>query len=960
MLSGIRASAQQWQFASGYGGGVAGFSDAVNAMCTDAAGNVYVTGNFNNSINFGNGTATLTPTPGGTQTEGFVAKFSPAGLCLWAIDFGGAATDAGGLAIVTDGTTVYVTGQSQFPCMIGSSGPLASVGGSTDGIVFALNAATGSTLWARAFGGSVTTDKGQAICMDITGNIYISGSFATRTANPFASFGTAGAFQRTVQGNITSATTDLFVAQLNATTGNFNWVSTGGAISQETPSLVIGNDNVSGCGIAYLPVQNQLVITGSFANANAAYYSNGAATPAVTLTNAGQADICILKMDLSGNFLSGLAAGGANADEALSVSYNATTSAAYISGYFNSSGVSGAFSLTNTAAGFDEVFYARYNPATNTIDWAKNAGGSTGGNDVAFGNDAGASGIYITGRFQGTISFPGPVTPLTATTGGNDDVFLVKVNPVTGEAITLATASSNIGTDAGMDVAVSIDNNVWVGGIFGGGTLSFIPSSPAVAVSAGADNELFIARYNDPPPSIIMQPSLSTTCLGLSSTFTVTATTAPLTYQWQESTDALFSVPVTLTNTGIYSGATTATLSITDNSTLNGRYYRARVTNSVGTVFSNGALLTVTSPALPSVNTSQAQVVNTANNLYYGASCNIIAKVVPSGASPVTGMVTSEVWVESTVPVHGSAPFVQRHYQITPTNNPLTATGTVTLYFSQADFDAFNAAPGSTDKLPTGPSDNTGKANLRIGKYSGSSNNGTGLPDSYTAAKTVIDPSDANITWNAATGMWEITFDVDGFSGFVLQTSQFPLPVKLLSFTAKLSGDNVNINWKTSEEREHDHFELERSTDGRYFTPVASIEPATGNGNKSYDYADATASQLNASTIYYRLKMVSTSGSVEYSSIIVVTLTPASTPVTRVGPNPFQQKLEIGLNLPEASQLLVQLADIYGRIVVQENRQAPKGFSTYVWKNAQQLTRGVYILTVHIEGKSYSYKILKQ
>ena len=42
-----------------------------------------------------------------------------------------------------------------------------------EGIVFALNAATGSTLWARAFGGSSTTDRGQAICMDNAGHIKI-------------------------------------------------------------------------------------------------------------------------------------------------------------------------------------------------------------------------------------------------------------------------------------------------------------------------------------------------------------------------------------------------------------------------------------------------------------------------------------------------------------------------------------------------------------------------------------------------------------------------------------------------------------------------------------------------------------------------------------------------------------------------------------------------------------------
>src|SRR6185295_15032632 len=105
-------------------------------------------------------------------------------------------------------------------------------------------------------------------------------------------------------------------------------------------------------------------------------------------------------------------------DEALAISYDAATSAAYLSGSFRSASVSGAFNLTNTSAGFDEVYYARYNPGSNTIAWAKSASGSAGGNDVAFANDAGATGIYITGRFQSSISFPGAAAPLTATSAG--------------------------------------------------------------------------------------------------------------------------------------------------------------------------------------------------------------------------------------------------------------------------------------------------------------------------------------------------------------------------------------------------------------------------------------------------------------------------------------------------------------------------------------------------------------
>jgi hypothetical protein len=234
------------------------------------------------------------------------------------------------------------------------------------------------------------------------------------------------------------------------------------------------------------------------------------------------------------------------------------------------------------------------------------------------------------------------------------------------------------------------------------------------------------------------------------------------------------------------------------------------------------------------------------------------------------------------------------------------------------------------------------------------------LPGSYTSTSIVIDPPDGNITWNAATGMWQITFDVTGFGGFIIQTSQYALPVTLLSFAALVTGANVRVSWKTANELGHDHFELERSTDGRRFTSVARIEPIAGSGTKNYEHTDAGAALLNTSKIYYRLKMISSTGDAEYSQIITVYLTPPSTPVTRVGPNPFHHNLEVGLYMPESETLVMQLTDIYGRCIVQEKLQAPKGFSTQVMSKAPPLLPGVYVLTVCVGEQLYSFKVLKQ
>jgi hypothetical protein len=460
------------------------------------------------------------------------------------------------------------------------------------------------------------------------------------------------------------------------------------------------------------------------------------------------------------------------------------------------------------------------------------------------------------------------------------------------------------------------------------------------------------------PVTYSLQPSASTSCVGLPVSFSVTASgSGTLTYQWQESNDVGFTSPTTLSNTGVYSNTGTNTLNISDNSVLNGKYYRAVVSNSCGAVNSSGVLLTATAPTMPSAHQLQVQTANTNNNTFYAAGCAIVEKIVPSGATPISGLVAAEMWREASVLTYGGQPYVQRHYQATPTAG---STGTVTLYFTQAEFDNFNAHPGSLLNLPVDAADAlNNKQNLRISKFNGSTNNGTGLPGSYTGGGLVVNPPDANIVWNATYSRWEVTFDVSGFSGFFVQTSLFVLPVNLISFSAQKASNDIQLKWQTADETNNDHFELERSLNGRTFTTVGQRTGNNGTGIKNYDWLDAGAASLGTSKVFYRLKIVGVSGSAEYSNTVVVYLDKQAVVITGVNPNPFIDKLNVGLNMPRTGQVTMKLTDITGRLLHSENVQAPKGFSTYTMKGMEKLTAGMYILSAEFEGQVFTYKVKK-
>jgi len=322
------------------------------------------------------------------------------------------------------------------------------------------------------------------------------------------------------------------------------------------------------------------------------------------------------------------------------------------------------------------------------------------------------------------------------------------------------------------------------------------------------------------------------------------------------------------------------------------------------------------------------------------AACRVVARVSPDGtATTVSGAVDAKVWVETTQP----ALYVKRHYEITPAVNAATATGKVTLYFTQAEFDDFNAV--NTLQLPTGPTDATRIANLRIEKRAGTSSDGSGLPATYTATGITIDPADTDILWNGTGNRWEVSFDVTGFSGFFAKTHAFTMPLRLLSFKGNQRNGYNQLQWVTAEEINTRHFELESSSDGSAFTSIATIR-AAGNGSNTYGYNDQ---RMNTGKTFYRLKIVDIDQRYSYSPVISISNN--SNNSLRLFPNPASDMIYIDAG----SSLLhtrATLHDANGRllqtILITTNPQPI---------HLQHLTKGLY--TVQFEDGRIE-RIIKQ
>ncbi|WP_165836437.1 Kelch repeat-containing protein [Taibaiella soli] len=158
--------------------------------------------------------------------------------------------------------------------------------------------------------------------------------------------------------------------------------------------------------------------------------------------------------------------------------------------------------------------------------------------------------------------------------------------------------------------------------------------------------------------------------------------------------------------------------------------------------------------------------------IYSDTACGIIATVIPSGNNPLHGNVTAKVTQDNSSGSFNGYGYARRHYDLNTTSNDSMLTETMTLYFTQQDFDDFNNSNPTGPLLPTNSTDLTGISNIRVGLFSAPNN-----PQNSSLADYLVNPSDSNIIWNVAAGRWEVSFDDTSTGGLYVFSEDLPVQV---------------------------------------------------------------------------------------------------------------------------------------------------------------------------------------
>lgn len=493
-------SAPPFQWAQSFGG--IG-QEHTEATAVDATGNVYLSGSYSGTVNFGGINLTAA-----TGSEMFLAKYGTNGGLQWLARGTGRSAEGRGISVDAAGN-VFLIGSFRNTLLLENTSLVAA--GAED-LFVARYSPAGQLQWATSFGGP-GTDGGNSIGTDASGNLYIVGDIAGTV-----SFGT---------NTLTSAGgSDIFLAQLVAADGTVQWARTMGGAGLDGG----GHVAVDPAGFAY--------VTG--------YFSGSARFGGTVLTRVGGTDAFLAKYNASGTFLWVRQMGGAGDDAGRDVAVDPDGNIV-VAGEFT-----GQFKIGTSSfggLGGREAFTAKFLP-TGALSWATTSGST--GDDRAWGVSVDAAGNIFT---MGNLATNGTFGAFKMANPGPGLGLFITKQDANGKFLWAAIAPGNIGDLSG-SVSATAGGDVYVAADFTGDT----QVGPFALNNAGA-TDILLARLPSIRPVLTTQPQSQTIDVSQPATFTVAAIgTGALNYQWRfngtnlvGATNSTLVRAAGLTNAGTYS-----------------------------------------------------------------------------------------------------------------------------------------------------------------------------------------------------------------------------------------------------------------------------------------------------------------------------------------------------------------------------------------------------------------------
>lgn len=390
--------------------GIGGTQDDVGqSIAVDAAGNSYITGFFQGTVDFDPSTGVSNLTSNGAY-DIFVLKLDPTGNLLWAQQFGANGYDEGTAIMVNNKGDVYASGLFSNTVDFDPSPAVFNMTANSilDIYTIKLGATTGNLLWVKRIPRTLSNNRIHELAVDQNDNVYSVGYFQ----------GTVDFDPSVATYNMTSlGREDIFIQKLDAN-GNFLWATQMGSDTTDRGhNITIDKD-----GNAYATGKFSKIVD---ANPGASVWA---------LTSNGDEDIFIQKLDPSGNLLWATSMGSPKFDRGWGIATD-TSGNVYASGGYQGTvdfdPGAGVANLTASSTSDTDAYIQKLDKNGHFL-WATSMG-SSGTYEYAHNVQVDEQGnVYTTGGYYPSMDFDPSSAVVSIPSNGVSDVYVLKLSQPAG------------------------------------------------------------------------------------------------------------------------------------------------------------------------------------------------------------------------------------------------------------------------------------------------------------------------------------------------------------------------------------------------------------------------------------------------------------------------------------------------------------------------------------------------
>ncbi len=197
----------------------------------------------------------------------------------------------------------------------------------------------------------------------------------------------------------------------------------------------------------------------------------------------------------------------------------------------------------------------------------------------------------------------------------------------------------------------------------------------------------------------------------------------------------------------------------------------------------------------------------------------------------------------------------------------------------------------------------------------------------------------------------------NGAAGRVIVTVTTVLPIDFTYFNASKNNGFNTLTWQASCNSSQAIFEVERSADGRNFTPINTITATQARCTEPFAYID---NNTLTGVIYYRIKSIDDNGRAKYSAIIKLNGLQKDMRLVAVLPNPVSNLSQLNITTAKRDKVELTVISMEGKLVQRSTVQLQAG-SSIINLDVANLHAGVYIIKgVFSHGETSTVKFVKQ